>query len=65
MKDCLLIVVDNMVECSTHTFNIWASTKTNQGNSFLKEHMGKSASVQGTIKDAPTVELMCFEADDK
>jgi hypothetical protein len=65
MEDSLLTVVDNMVECSTQPFNVWASTKRIEINKFLKANMGKSAAVRALIQDAPTVQSVCDEADDE
>jgi hypothetical protein len=65
MEDSLLTVVDNMVECATQPFNVWASTKRIEVNKFLKANMGKSAAVRALIKDAPTVQSICDEADDE
>jgi hypothetical protein len=64
MDDALLTVIDNMVECTTNSFNIWASTKRIAITAFLKENMGKSALVKSQIKDAPTVEGLCDDADE-
>ena len=65
MDDCLLTTIDNMVECSTQPFNVWASTKRIEINKFLKENMGKSALVWARLPNAPSVEGICDEADDE
>ena len=65
VPDSLLTVIDNMIECSTQPFSVWASTKRIEVSKFLKENMGKSKLVVSMIPNAPTVEALCDEADDE
>ena len=63
--DSLMTTIDSLVDCSTSTFAVWASTKQIAISRFLKENAGKTASALSMITDAPTIEAICDEADDE
>jgi hypothetical protein len=62
--DALMTVVDSFIDCTTNAFAIWAATKRIAVADFLKENAGKASSALVLIKDAPTIEAICDEADD-
>ena len=64
LEDSLLTVIDNMLDSSTSAFNSWSGAKHVEVLKFTKEYRGKSDLVKSQVKDAPTVEGICDEADD-